>query len=115
MQPTGQPPACSQGLQGRLGKMFGQMGCGEPQGLQGPPPQPEQPPDEPNETPVRVSHRPAPSEPAPRNLKNCLRDERRASIPAVFEATSTYLVTPAVITLCWSRAIFSTLKAGVDW
>jgi hypothetical protein len=58
------------------------------QGLQGPPPQPTQPLTDPSVTSVRVRKSPAPSELAPRNLKNCLRDERRASIPAAFVVTS---------------------------
>ncbi len=88
-QPTGQPPASWHGLQGRFGRLA-HSGCGEPHGLQGPPPQPEQPPTAaPSETPVRVSQRPVPSEPAPRSLKNCRRDERRASVRAAFAVTST--------------------------
>jgi len=43
---------------------------------------------EPTATPVRVRKSPAPSEPAPRNLKNCRRDERRASIFAALVETS---------------------------
>ena len=59
--------------------MFSQVGAGDPHGLHGPPPQPTQPEIAPSETSVRVSHSPAPSEPAPRNLKNCRREDRRAS------------------------------------
>src|SRR6476661_392444 len=47
--------------------------------LHGPPPQPTQLVTAPRETPVRVRKRPVPSVPAPRNLKNCLREERLAS------------------------------------
>jgi hypothetical protein len=73
VQPTGHPPACAHGLQRKLGLV--QTGCGEKQLLHGPPPHPEQPPLEPRVTSVRVRNRPAPSELAPMNLKNCRRDD----------------------------------------
>jgi hypothetical protein len=90
LQPSGQPPACWQVLHGKaVGCRLSQSGPMPTQGLQGPPPQPTQPVTEPIETPVRVRKRPAPSDPAVTNLKNCLRDERRASRLAVFVVTST--------------------------
>ena len=87
-QPSGQPPPSWQDLQGNGGFRFVQIGPMPTHGLQGPPPQPTHPETEPSETPVRVRYRLAPSEPAPRNLKNCLRDERRASARAAVPATS---------------------------
>jgi hypothetical protein len=63
--------------------MFSQSVAGEKHGLHGPPPHPTHWVTAPRETPVRVRKRPVPSVPAPRNLKNCLREERRASERAV--------------------------------
>ena len=85
-QPAGQPPPCEQGLHGK--PMLSQVGAGEKQGLHGPPPQPTQPLTAPRATSVRVSQSPAPSELAPRNLKNCLREDRRARTRAALVATS---------------------------
>ena len=81
LQPVGQPPPCTQVLQGyAVGVRLSQRVAGDQQGLQGPPPHPTQfPPIDPTETPVLVKNRPVPSEPAAMNLKNCRRDERRAS------------------------------------
>ena len=87
-QPSGQPPPSWQDLQGYGGFMFVQIGPMPTHGLQGPPPQPTHPETEPSETPVRVRYRLAPSEPAVRNLKNCRREERRASVRAAVPATS---------------------------
>jgi hypothetical protein len=88
MHPFGHPPPCTQVLQGK--PMFAQTGAGEPQGLQGPPPQPTQLVTAPSDTPVRVRNSPAPSEPAPSSLKNCRRDERLASLRAAIEVRSIY-------------------------
>ena len=81
LHPTGQPPPWAQVLQGyAVGLSWSQSPTGDQQGLHGPPPHPTQPPDtDPTETPVLVRNRPVPSEPAAMNLKNCRRDERRAS------------------------------------
>ena len=81
LQPTGQPPPWAQVLQGyAVGLSWSQSPTGDQQGLQGPPPHPTQPPEtDPAETPVLVRNSPVPSEPAAMNLKNCRRDERRAS------------------------------------
>jgi hypothetical protein len=87
-QPSGQPPPSWQGLQGNGGLRFVQNGPTPTHGLHGPPPQPTQPETEPSETPVRVRYRLAPSEPAVMNLKNCLREERRASVRAAVPAKS---------------------------
>ena len=76
-QAAGQPAPSAHVLHGK--PAFVQIGPTPTHGLQGPPPQPTQPATEPRETSVRVSQSPAPSEPAPRNLKNCRREERRAS------------------------------------
>lgn len=85
VQPSGQPPPCAHGLQGIVEHCWN----GEPHGLQGPPPQPTQwGVNEAAVAPVRVRKRPAPSEPAPRNLKNWRRDERRASAVDALEARS---------------------------
>ena len=75
-QAAGQPAPSAQVLHGK--PAFVQIGPTPTHGLHGPPPQPTQPATEPRETSVRVSQSPAPSEPAPRNLKNCRREERRA-------------------------------------
>jgi hypothetical protein len=91
VQSVGQPPPCAQVLQvKRLGDArSSQRIAGEKQGLQGPPPQPTQPPDtDPSETFVRVRNKPAPSEPAPRNLKNWRREDLPASAWAVLPARS---------------------------
>ena len=91
LQPTGQPPACWQVLQGKFPLAFSRLSQSGPiptHGLQGPPPHPTHPVTEPSVTSVRVRKRPAPSEVALRNLKNCLRDERRASMSAAFVGTS---------------------------
>ena len=77
VQPTGHPPACAHGLQGKSGWV--QTGCGEKQLLHGPPPHPEQPPIELRDTSARERNRPAPRELMPRNLKSCRRDDFRAS------------------------------------
>jgi hypothetical protein len=87
-QPIGQPPPFEHVLHGKLPARVSQTGAGEKHGLHGPPPQPTQPDTAPSETSVRVSQSPTPSEPAPMNLKNCLRDERRASTCAALPATS---------------------------
>ena len=83
LQPTGQPPPSRQVLQGYApaGLTCSHTTTGDQQGLQGPPPQPTQPDPsiDPTETPVLVRNKPVPREPAARNLKNCRRDERRAS------------------------------------
>ena len=82
VHPWGQPPPCTQVLQGYVpaGLRFSQIGAGEPHGLHGPPPQPTQfPPIEPIETPVLVRNNPVPSDPAAMNLKNWRRDDLRAS------------------------------------
>jgi hypothetical protein len=80
LQPAGQPPPWTQVLQGNGGFSSLQRMAGDQHGLHGPPPQPTQPPDtDPSETFVRVRKRPVPSDPAARNLKNCRRDDRRAS------------------------------------
>src|SRR5437867_2936311 len=68
--------------------MLLQIGAGEPHGLHGPPPQPTQLVTAPSETPVRVRKRPVPSDPAVRSLKNCLRDDLRASPRAAIEVKS---------------------------
>jgi hypothetical protein len=87
-QPGGQPPPSWQVLHGYGGWRLSQRIAGEKHGLHGPPPQPTQEVTAPRETFVRVSQRPVPSEPAAMNLKNCLRDERRASSCAAFAAGS---------------------------
>ncbi len=74
---AGQPPPSWQVLHGK--PAFVQIGPMPTHGLHGPPPQPTHPLTEPSETSVRVSHSPAPSEPAAMNLKNWRRDERRAN------------------------------------
>ena len=76
LQPSGQPPPCWQLLHVYFRGPARRVTAGEKQGLHGPPPQPTQPETAPSETPVRVSKSPAPSEPAPRNLKNWRREER---------------------------------------
>ena len=70
VQPAGQPPPTWQVGHGRGGLRVSQRGTGEKQLLHGPPPQPTQPVVAPSETSVPVRKSPAPSEPAPRNLKN---------------------------------------------
>jgi hypothetical protein len=77
-QPVGQPPPCEHGLQGVVGCLSLQRGSGDQQGLHGPPPQPAHWTTEPSAMSVRVSHRPAPSEPAVMNLKNWRREDRCA-------------------------------------
>ena len=85
VQPSGQPPPWTHGLHG----IDEHCWKGEPHGLHGPPPQPTQKGvTEPIVAPVRVRKRPAPSEPAPRNLKNWRRDERRASAVDALPAMS---------------------------
>src|SRR6266576_6479146 len=76
MHPVGHPPPSWHVL--HVKPRFSQICAGEKQGLHGPPPQPTQLVTAPSETPVRVRKRPVPSVPAPRNLKNCRREERRA-------------------------------------
>jgi hypothetical protein len=75
-QPAGQPAPSAHVLHGKPAAV--QIGPTPTHGLQGPPPQPTHPVTDPSETSVRVSHSPAPSEPAVRNLKNWRRDERCA-------------------------------------
>jgi len=71
LQPVGQPPPCRHVLQGYApGLKLSHTGAGEPQGLQGPPPQPTQYKTEPSETPVLVKNKPVPREPAARNFMN---------------------------------------------
>ena len=114
MHPGPQPPPCWQVLQGK--PMSTQAGAGEKQLLHGPPPQPTQLVTAPSETPVRVRKRLAPSEPAPMSLKNCRREERRASLRAAIPVRSmAYEVMPAVIILYASRVTFSTLNSGSTW
>jgi hypothetical protein len=79
IQPSGQPPPTSQLLQLNPPARLLQRVTGEKQGLHGPPGHPTHPDTEPSATSVPVSQRPAPSEPALRNLKNWRREERRAS------------------------------------
>ena len=86
MQPVGHPPPCSHVL--HVKPRFSQICAGEKHGLHGPPPQPTQLVTAPRETPVRVRKSPVPSVPAPRNLKNCLREERRARERAAMFARS---------------------------
>ena len=86
MQPVGHPPPSWHVLHGK--PRFSQICAGEKHGLHGPPPQPTQLVTAPRETPVRVRKRPVPSVPAPRNLKNCLREERLASERAAMFARS---------------------------
>jgi hypothetical protein len=89
LHPSGQPPPFWQVLQGYCPLVtLSQTPAGEKQGLQGPPPQPTQPVTAPSETSVPVRKRPAPSEPAVRSLKNCRREERRASDRAVSRVRS---------------------------
>jgi hypothetical protein len=76
MHPVGHPPPSWHVL--HVKPRFSQICAGEKHGLHGPPPQPTQLVTAPRETPVRVRKRPVPSVPAPRNLKNCRREERRA-------------------------------------
>jgi hypothetical protein len=82
LQPVGQPPPCTQVLQGyAVGLSWSQTIAGDQHGLHGPPPQPTQkfPSTDPTETPVLVRNKPVPSEPAARNLKNWRREDLRAS------------------------------------
>jgi len=114
MQPSGQPPPCWHVLQAK--PICSQSGAGDQQSLHGPPPQPTQLSTAPSETPVRVRKSPAPSEPAPRSLTNCRREERRASERAAIPVRSmAYLVTPALISLYSSSATFSTSNSGSAW
>ena len=53
---------------------------GEKQGLHGPPPHPTQPVTEPSAASVPDRKSPTPSDDAPMNLKNCRRDDLRASL-----------------------------------
>ena len=89
-QPSGQPPPCWQVLHVKLPGTFSQISAGEKHGLQGPPPQPTQPWTAPSETPVRVRKSPAPSDPTPRNLKNCRLDDFPASFLAAADVRSIY-------------------------
>jgi hypothetical protein len=58
--------------------------------LHGPPPQPTHPWIAPSETFVPVRKSPAPSEPTPRNLKNCRLDDFPASLRAAADVRSIY-------------------------
>src|SRR5262245_53457377 len=90
MQPSGHPPPCWQLLQTYWPPVTdSHWPTGEPQGLQGPPPQPTQPWIAPSETFVPVRKSPVPSEPTPRNLKNCLLDDFPASLRAAADVRST--------------------------
>jgi hypothetical protein len=91
MQPSGQPPPCWQVLHTYWPPVtVSHWPTGEPHGLQGPPPQPTQPWIAPSETFVPVRNRPAPSDPTPRNLKNCRLDDFPASLRAAADVTSIY-------------------------
>lgn len=57
-----------------------QVGWGDQQGLQGPPPHPAHPWTLAAETPVPERPRPTPSALAPRNLMNCRREAPLASV-----------------------------------
>jgi hypothetical protein len=82
-QPTGQPPPCWQVLHGNASVGPWPHGGAPTHGLQGPPPQPMHPETDPRATSLRVRTRPAPSELAVMNLKNCRRDDFRASVRAI--------------------------------
>ena len=85
------PGALQAGLAGVLTTVTcSQTAAGEPHGLHGPPPQPTQPWIAPSETFVPVRNSPAPSDPTPRNLKNCRLDDFPASLRAAADVRSIY-------------------------
>jgi hypothetical protein len=89
--PSGHPPPCTHVLQRKAPLVtWSQTPAGELHGLHGPPPQPTQPWIAPSETFVPVRKRPAPSEPTPRNLKNCRLDDFPASLRAAAAVRSIY-------------------------